>query len=99
MKKPHHPAIRALLRQHPEGLTVSAIQHTLLISKTDTVRKCLEAMPDVYIDRWVKTHNSRGQFLAIWCAVEPPPNCPYPTDRHDRPQTRWATSDNIYLQS
>lgn len=89
MKKPHHPAIRDLLRQHPDGLTVSAITHTLCISKESTVRNCLEAMPDVYIDRWTTLRNSRGQYSAIYCVVIPPPNCPYPTNRYDQPKTKW----------
>jgi hypothetical protein len=92
MRKPHHPSIRELLRQHPDGLTISAIQHTLCISKDATVRRCLEVMPDAYIDRWTTTRNSRGQFLAVWCVVVPPENCPYPTDRYNRVETKWATT-------
>lgn len=93
MNKPHHPRIRELLRQHPDGLTVSAIQHTLCISKADTVRKCLEAMPDVYLDRWTKHKNSRGQYLAIWCLYPPPPNCPYPTDRFGKDKSAWQPTN------
>ena len=92
MKKPHHPAIRELLRSHPDGLTAEQIQRSLGISKPETVRRCLDAMPDTYIDRWTKTRNCRGQFLAIWCLVDVPANCPYPTDRFDKPKTQWATT-------
>lgn len=90
MKKPHHPAIRELLRQHPDGLTTAQIKAELpQISNEKTLRKCLDAMPDVYIDRWTKTRNCRGQYLAIWCVVDVPDNCPYPTDRFEKPQTQW----------
>ncbi len=90
MKKPHHPRIRELLKQHPDGLTAKAIRGVLEIGKTETVRHCLEAMPDVYVDRWSKHRNSRGQYEAIWVRVDVPANCPYPTDRFDKqPKTEW----------
>ena len=96
MKKPHHPAIRELLRQHPDGLTLQQITSELGISHVKTTNRCVMAMPDVYIDRWTKTRNSRGQYLAIYCVWTPPPNCPYPTDRFEG-ETRWANSTNITL--
>lgn len=95
MKKPHHPRIRELLRQHPDGLTISAIQHTLCISKASTVRDCLQNMPDVYVDRWTKHTDSRGQYLAIYCLYPPPPNCPYPTERFSRPHTQWRMGSTL----
>lgn len=77
MKKPHHPAVRALLRQHPDGLTATQIMQALPhISDSYVLRKCLEAMPDAYIDRWGGP--KRGQFYAVWCVVVPPENCPKP---------------------
>lgn len=96
MKKPHHPAIRDLLRQNPDGLTVPEILQKLpQVSKDSVLRKCLEAMPDAYIDRWTKMRNSRGQYLAIWCVVVPPENCPYPTDRFEKPATQWVDLANM----
>ncbi len=91
MKKPKHPAIRELLKQHPDGLTAIQITEALGIGKQATTRKCLEAMPDVYVDRWTKQRNSRGQYLAIWVRADIPANCPYPTDRFEKPKTVWVT--------
>lgn len=88
MKKPHHPAIRALLRQHPDGLTTEMIcKHIPAISSDKTLRKCLEAMPDTYIDRWVAPR--RGQWQAVWCIVVPPENCPHPDTEKEPARTRW----------
>ena len=90
MKKPHTPDIRDLLRNNPDGMSVNQIKAVLTnISKHETVRKCLERMPDAYIDRWIKA--KRGQYEAIWCVVVPPPNCPYPTDRHFK--SKWRNDD------
>lgn len=96
MKKSHHPVIRELLRQNPDGMTLQQISSALNIAH---VKRCLMAMPDAYIDRWTKTHGSRGQYVAVWCVVVPPENCPYPTDRFEKPSTRWVTSDNIALDA
>lgn len=97
MKKPHAPAVRALLRAHPEGLTNQEIRKTLdLMSvKQATMLRVLESMPDTYIDRWVLLRGSRGQYSAIWCIVIPPEDCPYPTDRPDRaaPKTKWIEGE------
>lgn len=97
MKKPHMPKIRELLRQHPDGLTTTDIAARVPgVATARTARKALTAMPDAYIDRWAKKPNTRGQFMAVWCVVTPPPHCPYPTERFNIPQhgkitTRWAT--------
>jgi hypothetical protein len=80
MSRSHHPQIRALLRQHDDGLTAVQIGAVLDI-KQDSVRQALENMPDVYIDRYLKP--VRGQHPAVWCAVVPPPNCPHPTKGSD----------------
>ena len=90
MKQPHHPAIRALLRQNENGLTMHAIMKALPdISSESVLRRCLENMPDAYIDRWVDP--IRGQWRSVWCIVVPPEHCPYPTDRF-KPETRWVDS-------
>ncbi len=86
MKKPHIPDIRALLRDNINGMTVAELLGRLpKIKKAETVRKCLERMPDAYIDRWV--FGKRGQFFAVWCVVVPPAHCPHPRDRYTR--TVW----------
>lgn len=89
VKKPHHPHIRALLRQHPEGMTCNEIGQQIGATYS-TVRRALEGMPDAYIDRWVLLPGGRGQFNAVWCVVEPPANCPHPTDRTNAEvRTTW----------
>ena len=96
MKKPHHPAIRALLRQHPDGLTVEAIRQAIpAISKNTTCRNCLEDMPDTYVDRWVDPR--RGQWQAVWCIVVPPENCPHPDSVDRTARTRWVSAVQGHL--
>lgn len=97
MKKAHAPAVRELLRANPEGLTNQEIRDKLGLDevKQATMLRVLQGMPDVYVDRWVLLRNARGQFSAVWCAVVPPANCPYPTDRPDRqgaPKTIWIAA-------
>lgn len=83
MKKPHIPAIRELLRAHPDGLTAKEIMQCIpAVSKPGVVRKCLMRMPDAYIDRWVIKGGTRGQEESVWAVVVPPPNCPHPKDRY-----------------
>jgi hypothetical protein len=91
MKKPHIPRIRELMKKAPEGLTVNQL-HKLIpdVHRPNTVRKCLERMPDVYIDRWIKNNGNRGQYEAVWCIVVPPEHCPHPDDRFKREiKTQW----------
>ena len=89
MKKPHTPDIRALLRENINGMTVAELLAKLpKINRAETARKCLERMPDAYIDRWVK--GGRGQYFAVWCVVVPPEHCPHPDDRYAR--TTWQSS-------
>lgn len=81
MRRSHHPEIRALLRDNPEGLTTNQIANACeRISDAAGARRSLESMPDAYIDRWVYRNGSSGLFHAVWCVVVPPPHCPYPTD-------------------
>lgn len=90
MKQPHHPAIRQLLRNNPDGMTQAQIMQSLPdVSRDAVLRRCLENMPDAYIDRWVDP--VRGQWQSVWCVVIPPAHCPYPTDRF-KPETRWVDS-------
>ena len=80
MRKPRHPEIRALLRANDDGMTVAQLS-TALGSRNDVVKNCLLAMPDAYIDRYLKP--VRGQHPAVWCVVVPPANCPHPTKGGD----------------
>ena len=77
VKQPHHPRIRELLLQHPDGLSIKRIKQTLNISATKTVENCLNAMPDAYIDHW--TGPVRGQWVGVWVCVVVPENCPRPS--------------------
>lgn len=74
MKRKVRDEIRALLRSNPDGLTTAEICAALRLDDS-AVRRTLPGMPDVYIDRWVK---SGGPLAAVWCAVEVPENCPRP---------------------
>lgn len=90
MKKTHIPAIRTLLRDNEPGMTCNEIKAKLpYIYKVETIRKCLERMPDAFIDRWIK--GARGQYHAVWCVVVPPPHCPHPKDRYVR--SEWKSSE------
>lgn len=82
--------IRKVLRQYPEGLTANQLEDLTNVKASD-VRRCLTAMPDVYVDRWVK--GMRGQFAKVWIAVKVPENCPHPNDRafqYVPPKTKWV---------
>lgn len=86
MKTPHIPKLREHLRANRDGMTVEAL-HALMpyVTRSATIRKGLERMPDAYIDRWIK--GKRGQYHAMWCVVVPPAHCPHPDDRFIR--TEW----------
>lgn len=71
-------ALRKILRQHPDGLTANQLETLVPFSPSD-IRRSLSAMPDVFVDRWVK--GGRGQYEKVWCAVHVPANCPHPKDR------------------
>ena len=71
-------AIRELLKQH-DGLTVTSIRDRLSMRVKDgnaVVAAALKAMPDVYIDRWVRSEG--GHWAAVWAVVEVPEDCPRP---------------------
>jgi len=76
---PKPPVIRALLREHSDGLSVRGICLQTGIDDR-VVRACLKKMADAYIDRWV-IGRMRRPHEAIWCVVEVPANCPKPTKR------------------
>lgn len=87
MRKSARPAIRELLRQHPDGLTTTEIARVVPdLKDSNAARQALLRMPDAYIDRWQSRFAARGQYSAVWCVVVPPPNCPYPTDRYEPEQ-------------
>ena len=81
MSKPHHPAIRELLKKTPDGLTVNEICSFTGIRDSNVLRS-LKSMPDVYIDRWLVAKQQKREE-AVWCAVEVPEDCPRP-ERKER---------------
>jgi hypothetical protein len=88
VRKPNSPVVRALLRKYDDGLSINDIAK-LLGFETNTVRKALNKMPDVYIDRWQTSRTSRIPF-SVWIAVVPPPDCPKPKPEYKRTNARLA---------
>jgi hypothetical protein len=88
MSKSNHPAIRALLRNNEDGLSINSIAAALKL-EPNSVMGALKMMPDVYIDRWQTTRTSRIPF-AVWIAVVPPPDCPKPKPEYKRTNARLA---------
>jgi hypothetical protein len=93
MSNSNHPAIRALLRQHEDGLSINNIASMLDI-EPNSVMGALKMMPDVYIDRWQTSRTSRIPF-AVWIAVVPPPNCPKPKPEYKRTNARLAKLSSV----
>jgi len=60
---------------HEDGLTKSQI---CTISGIDarSLKKSLDAMPDVYIDRWIIP--AKKAVTPVYVAVDVPENCPKP---------------------
>ena len=78
MSKSRHPEIRALLREHADGMDVEELAAILRVGMSNAVRTALKQMPDAYIDHWRKVGSS--PYTAVWCVVVPPENCPRPSD-------------------
>ena len=84
--------LRDALHAHPEGLTVASL--LVYVPRIDDrcIYHDLTVMPDTYIDRWIpaphrgQAYNHRSQaYLAVWCAVVPPENCPHPEEQDEQP--------------
>ena len=75
MRKSRHHLIRDTLLAHEDGLTKSQI---CTISGIDarSIKKSLDAMPDVYIDRWVIPE--KKAVTPIYIVVKVPEDCPKP---------------------
>jgi hypothetical protein len=74
-------SLRELLRANPDGLDVGTMAN-MLNREPDNIRTRLRAMPDAYIDRWMR--RSGNPPLAVWCIVVPPENCPQPEPKRRR---------------
>ena len=72
--------IRALLREHSDGMTLEQIVWVMKRDKAN-IKKIIRAMPDAYIDRWEAV--PRRQYAAVWCVVVPPEDCPKPENLDD----------------
>ena len=66
--------IRDVLAQAPDGMTALELALALKVTPTG-VSRSLALMPDVYIDRWVKT---TGKYTAVHCLAFVPDDCPHP---------------------
>lgn len=81
MRKSTHTDIREALRKTPDGLTAMAIC-AITGLRGDTVRRAMQSMPDVYIDRWEQTAKTKGYKATSWTpvyvAVDVPGDCPRP---------------------
>lgn len=70
--------IREILRENPDGMTVPDLLKLLPPVDSRVVVSDLDVMPDAYIDRWLKSNAKGAPYIAVWCVVVPPPNCPRP---------------------
>lgn len=76
-KKSNQTQIRFMLRLWPDGMTALDLSKQIGVG-ANSISVSLKAMPDAYIDRWIK--KNRGPYAAVWCVVDVPENCPKPTD-------------------
>jgi len=84
VRKSNHHAVRMLLQKYPDGLTAAEIAERSEKSNTSS-RRALIGMPDAYIDRWIAY---RKQWVAVWCVIVPPENCPKPSEKPNEPTKR-----------
>ena len=66
--------IRDTLAQAPDGMTTSELAIALDIANSQ-ISRSLALMPDVYIDRWIKT---RTKYAGVHCLAFVPEDCPHP---------------------
>ena len=79
VRKSSQTAVRELLRETPDGLTVTELSEKTGVH-VNSIQRCIKNMPDAYIDRW-STTSRKKYYSAIWCVVVPPANCPKPEPR------------------
>ena len=87
MHKSNHHAVRMLLQKYHDGLPVADIAERLE-KEPPPMRRALLGMPDAYIDRWTYY---RKQWVAVWCVVVPPEDCPKPTEKPNDRARRKST--------
>lgn len=89
MRPTRQQAIRECLKIHGNGLTRQELSEILRIHPSN-VKTAIEAMPDVYVDRWIL--GGGGQYKKIYCVVPVPEDCPHPKNRvypNSKPVTVW----------
>lgn len=71
--------LRALLLKHEDGLTVPEMMKHLPDTHLASIHSRLRSnsMPDIYIDRWVKS-TAAGGYSPVFVAVPIPPDAPKP---------------------
>ena len=95
--KSNHNIIRALLKQHPDGLKSREIADITGIDKR-VVNKALEGVFGVYIDRWERSA-FRNTLSAVWVVVDVPENCPKPANSGRRSLEQICNPDDaIFLK-
>ena len=75
MRKSRHDLIRNILLKHEDGLTKTEICEYAELDPR-SISKSLNAMPDVYIDRWERP--KKRVLTPIYIAVPIPEDCPRP---------------------
>lgn len=85
MKFSRHQAIREVLLESEDGMTIQQVADKLGCSYR-SIQKTIKLIWGVYIDRW--TVPKRGQFAAVYMCVAVPVHAPHPTERY-LPRTMW----------
>jgi hypothetical protein len=75
MRKSRHDLIRSILLKYEDGLNQTQISQFTDIEQR-SIKKSLDAMPDVYIDRWERL--SKRVLMPVYIAVPVPEDCPRP---------------------
>lgn len=71
--------VRAVLEQHPDGMTVAEI-HAITGMRDTAIHRVVRDDERIYIDRWtLKACNRSKQWVAVWCLAEPLKDAPRPT--------------------
>lgn len=89
MKFSRHQAIRELLLESEDGLTIQEIADKLGTGYK-SIQKTIKLIWGVYIDRWAVP--KRGQFAAVYMCVVVPPHAPHPTERY-LPKSIWQPTE------
>ena len=89
MKFSRHQAIREVLLESEDGMTVQQVADKLNCGYK-SIQKTMKLIWGVYIDRWAVP--KRGQYAAVYMCVPVPDHAPHPTERY-LPQTIWVKAD------